>query len=68
VAQFIYLADAQNLKELSVPPGDFITDEAFRAIYSGQADFNHLQKYDLQSLTKALAQASGERDHQGRSR
>jgi hypothetical protein len=72
VAQFIYLADAQNLKELSVPPDDFIADEAFRALYSGQVDFNHLQKYDLQSLTKALAQKINQRlgrvIYQGRSR
>lgn len=40
VAQFIYLADTQSLKELSVPPDDFINDEAFRALYSGQVDFN----------------------------
>ena len=61
VAQFIYLADTQSLKELSVPPNDFITDEAFRALYSGQVDFNHLQKYDLQSLTKALAEKINQR-------
>jgi flagellar basal body-associated protein FliL len=61
VAQFIYLADTQSLKELSVPPDDFITDEAFRALYSGQVDFNHLQKYDLQSLTKALAEKINQR-------
>jgi hypothetical protein len=61
VAQFIYLADTQSLKELSVPPDDFINDEAFRALYSGQVDFNHLQKYDLQSLTKALAEKINQR-------
>jgi hypothetical protein len=61
VAQFIYLADAQSLKELSVPPDDFIADEAFRELYSGQVDFNHLQKYDLQSLTKTLAQKINQR-------
>jgi hypothetical protein len=61
VAQFIYLADTQSLKELSVPPDDFINDEAFRTLYSGQVDFNHLQKYDLQSLTKALAEKINQR-------
>ena len=56
VAQFIYLVDVRNLQELSVPPDDFITDEAFRELYSSEVDFNHLQKYDLQGLTKTLAQ------------
>lgn len=56
VAQFIYLVDSKTLQEMSVPPDDFITDEAFRALYSGDVDFNHLQKYDLPGLTKALAQ------------
>ena len=61
VAQFIYLADTRKLRELSVPPDDFITDEAFRALYSGEVDFNHLQKYDLQGLTKVLAQKINQR-------
>jgi hypothetical protein len=33
VAQFIYLADARNLKELAIAPDDFITDEAFRLLW-----------------------------------
>jgi hypothetical protein len=56
VAQFIYLADAKNLEALSIPPDDFITDEAFRLLYSGEVDFAHLEKYNLQGLTKTLAQ------------
>ena len=61
VAQFIYLADTKYLQELSVPPDDFITDEAFRELYTGKVDFSHLQKYDLQGLTKALAQKINQR-------
>ena len=61
VAQFLYLAEANNLKELSVPPDDFITDEAFRELYSAEVDFNHLKKYDLQSLTKSIAQKINQR-------
>jgi len=34
------------LQELSVPPDDFITDEAFRELYTGEVDFNHLQKME----------------------
>ncbi len=55
VAQFIYLADARNLNELAMPPDDFITDEAFRLLYSSKVDFAHLEKYDLQNLTTSLA-------------
>lgn len=55
VAQFIYLADARNLNELAMPPDDFITDEAFRLLYSSKVDFAHLEKYDLQNLTTTLA-------------
>jgi hypothetical protein len=39
VAQFIYLADARKLKELAIAPDDFITDEAFRLLYSSKVDF-----------------------------
>jgi hypothetical protein len=56
VAQFIYLADARNLKELAIAPDDFITDEAFRLLYSSKVDFAQLEKYDLQGLTTALTQ------------
>jgi hypothetical protein len=61
VAQFAYLADAKRLQELSVPPDDFITDEAFRQLYSSEIDFGNLQKYDLQNLTKALVQKINQR-------
>jgi hypothetical protein len=61
VAQFVYLADAKNLQELSIPPDDFVMDEAFRQLYSNEVDFNHLEKYDLQSLTKVLIQKINQR-------
>jgi hypothetical protein len=56
VAQFVYLADEGALREMSVPPDDFITDEAFRELYSSNVDFNHLEKYDVERLTKALTE------------
>lgn len=61
VAQFIYLADSRSLQELSVPPDDFITDEAFRVLYTSEVDFDHLEKYDLQGLTKNLVQKINQR-------
>lgn len=54
VAQFVYLIDPQALKQLSVPPDVFITDEAFRMLYVDKVDFNHLAKYDVSALTKQL--------------
>ena len=56
VAQFVYLADESALREMSVPPDDFITDEAFRELYSSNVDFNHLEKYDVERLTKVLTE------------
>jgi hypothetical protein len=56
VAQFVYLADENSLRESSVPPDDFIADEAFRELYTSDVDFNHLEKYDVERLTKVLAE------------
>ena len=33
IAQFVYTADGDLLRKLSVPPELFLTDEAFRTIY-----------------------------------
>jgi hypothetical protein len=52
VARFVYLADGGDLANLSVPPDVFIADEAFRTLYASGVDFNHLEKYDLQALTR----------------
>jgi hypothetical protein len=56
VAQFVYLADEDKLRDLSVPPDDFIADEAFRELYASDVDFKHLEKYDVDRLTKVLAE------------
>ena len=61
VAQFIYLIDPEALKRLSVPPDVFITDEAFRMLYVGKVDFNHLEKYDLPALTGELVKKVNQR-------
>lgn len=56
VAQFVYLIDPEALKKMSAPPDVFITDEAFRKLYIDRVDFNHLEKYDVQALTKDLVE------------
>lgn len=61
VAQFVYLIDAKNAKELSVPPEAFIADEAFRTLYADQMDFNHLEKYDVAALTQELVRKVNQR-------
>ncbi|MBO0734192.1 MAG: hypothetical protein J2P49_07745 [Methylocapsa sp.] len=61
VAQFVYLADEDGLRGVSVPPEDFIADEAFRVLYGSQIDFHHLEKYDVDQLTKTIAQRVNQR-------
>jgi hypothetical protein len=38
------------------PPDDFIADEAFRELYTSDVDFKHLEKYDVDRLTKLLVE------------
>ncbi len=55
VAEFVYTAKAKLLKQLSVPPDVFLTDEAFRYIYGGRrVDFKDLKKYDLMALRSGI--------------
>jgi hypothetical protein len=61
VAQFVYLIDSHNAKQLAVPPDVFITDEAFRMLYADRVDFNHLEKYDIAGLTKELTRRVNQR-------
>jgi hypothetical protein len=62
VAQFVYTADASSLKQLSVPPDAFILDAAFRTIYDDdRIDFDHLERFDLASLTTKLKEDANKR-------
>ncbi len=55
IAQFVYTADAQVQKKLSVPPDPFILDEAFRAVFDDEhIDFTHLERFDIAGLTKTI--------------
>lgn len=56
VAQFVFTVDGTVLRKLSVPPNLFIVDEAFRALFAGEAvDFKNMKKYDLEGLKKNIA-------------
>lgn len=62
VAQFVYTADASDLKKLSVPPDAFILDEAFRTIYEDERiDLDNLKRFDLASLTTKLKDDANKR-------
>ncbi len=62
VAQFVFTVDGKILRKLSVPPELFLIDEAFRAIYAGEApDFADLEKYDLSGLKQKIAANINER-------
>jgi hypothetical protein len=55
VIQFVYVANAEAVKKLPVPPDAFVVDEAFRYIYNDDTiDFKNPRKYDLQLLSKNL--------------
>lgn len=62
VAQFVFTADAAALARLPVPPHPFIVDEAFRLIYEDRSlDFNHLERYDLETLKTRIREKVNER-------
>jgi hypothetical protein len=52
VARFVFTADARTLRNISVTPGIFVADEAFRYIYStDRIDFEKIKKYDIETMT-----------------
>jgi hypothetical protein len=62
LAQFVFTADARTLGRLAVPPHPFILDEAFRTIYADERiDFDHLEKFDLGSLTRKIRESTNAR-------
>ena len=55
VAQFVFTIDGTIMRKLSVPPNVFIIDEAFRALFAGEAvDFKNMKKYDIEGLKKNI--------------
>ena len=54
----------QDLSKAAVPPDVYLADEAFRKIYSDTTlDFHHLERYDVNGLTVALADRVNQRLH-----
>lgn len=57
VARFVFTADARTLRTISVTPGIFVADEAFRYIYStDRIDFEKIRKYDIETMTADIRQ------------
>ena len=62
LVDFIFLADANALKQMTVPAKLIVADEAFRAIYVGSLrDFERLERYDLAGLTKKMQDGANKR-------
>lgn len=62
VAKLVYTADAGLLHEISVEPDSFVTDEAFREIYTnGVVEFGKLSKYNLNEITVAIKENTNRR-------
>lgn len=56
VAQFAFTSPARLMKQLSVKPDQYVLDEAFQLIFSGEMiDFRQFKKQDLPSLGKKIA-------------
>ncbi|MBB4199387.1 hypothetical protein CCR94_06015 [Rhodoblastus sphagnicola] len=56
LVQFLYGFDAKVAEKSAVSPDALIMDEAFRALYGDpRLDFHHLEKFDMDALTKKLA-------------
>lgn len=56
MAQFVFTADANAMRRLSVKPDVFLLDEAFKTIYgSDRIDFRKSRKQDLPGLAKDIA-------------
>ena len=57
VTQLSYVIDLAVEKKLTTPPDAFVVDEAFRYVYSDEKiDFAHLDKLELDKMTRALVQ------------
>ena len=55
LAKLAFTADAKSEHGMSVDSTAFVTDEAFREVYSnGQIDFSKMEKYDLGRLSDAI--------------
>lgn len=56
-ADLSYVLDTSNKHPLSLEPDSYFMDEAFRRIYADNSlDFHHIEKFDLDALTKEITE------------
>jgi hypothetical protein len=57
VTQLSYVVDLAVEKKLATPPDAFVVDETFRYVYTDEKiDFTHLDKLELEKMTRDLIQ------------
>ena len=57
-----YTVDLGALKTATMAPDSILVDEAFRYVYNDDTiDFDHLDRFDLAKMSKAIARAVNER-------
>ena len=57
-----YTVDLGALKSAAMGPDSILVDEAFRYVYNDDSiDFDHLDRFDLAKMSKAIAAAVNER-------
>jgi hypothetical protein len=62
LAKFSVIAVSSRLKALPIKVDEFVTDEAFRAIYnSSRHDFRNMQKMDLTALSSEIIERVNKR-------
>lgn len=62
IAQFLYAMDGKVAEKLNLNPDAFVLDMAFRKLYGDPSlDFRHLEKYDINGLTRQIAAMMNEK-------
>jgi hypothetical protein len=53
--EFSYVVDGASKSRVPLDPDSYFMDEAFRQIYANnKLDFNHIEKFDLNALTREI--------------
>jgi hypothetical protein len=66
IVQFLYAMDGKVAEKLNLNPDAFVLDMAFRRLYGDPSlDFRHLDKYDINGLTRQIAAMMNEKLGEG---
>lgn len=62
VANLVFTADSETLRQIAVPAEVFVQDEAFRYIYTDEAlDFRKLSRYNVNAMLGAVRERINKR-------